>query len=157
MFFPWSIDAIRALNAAGFVVVVASNQSGVARGYFTEPFVQLVHRAMDAHLAAGRARIDAYYYCPHHPDGEAAEYRLQCECRKPGGGLVDRAARELGLDAAQSFVVGDTWRDIGLARTVGARGILVRTGAGAANESRPPDGLGPTPSSTTSRRPPAGF
>jgi D-glycero-D-manno-heptose 1,7-bisphosphate phosphatase len=139
--FPWSIDAIRALNAAGFVVVVTTNQSGVARKYFTEAFVQEVHRALDERLAAGRARIDAYYYCPHHPEGEAVEYRRQCDCRKPAGGLVERAARDLGLDPSRSFVVGDTWSDVALARTVGARGILVRTGVGAAQEARPKDGL----------------
>src|SRR5262249_20032041 len=137
--FPWSIDAIRALNAAGLAVVVTTNQSGVARRYFTEAFVQEVHRALDERLAAGGARIDAYYYCPHHPEGAVAEYRLQGEGRKAAGGLGARAARDLGLDPGQSFVVGDSWRDVGLARTVGARGILVRTGAGAAEEQRRPD------------------
>ena len=139
--FPWSADAIRALNRAGFAVVVVTNQSGVARKYFTEAFVAETHRALGERLAAGGAHIDAYYYCPHHPDGAFAEYRRQCDCRKPARGLVDRAARELGLDAARSFVVGDTWRDVGLARAVGARAILVRTGAGAVEEMRPPEGL----------------
>jgi D-glycero-D-manno-heptose 1,7-bisphosphate phosphatase len=139
--FPWSADAIRALNRAGFAVVVVTNQSGVARRYFTDAFVEETHRALDQRLAAGGARVDAYYYCPHHPDGTVAEYRRQCDCRKPARGLVDRAARELGLDATRSFVVGDTWRDVGLARAVGAQGILVRTGAGAVEETRPPDGL----------------
>jgi D-glycero-D-manno-heptose 1,7-bisphosphate phosphatase len=139
--FPWSIDAIRALNRAGFPVVVVTNQSGVARRYFTEAFVEETHRVLDLQMAGGGARIDAYYYCPHHPDGKGAEYRCQCECRKPARGLVDRAASDLGLDPGRSCVVGDTWRDIGLARAVGARGILVRTGAGAVEESRPPEGL----------------
>jgi D-glycero-D-manno-heptose 1,7-bisphosphate phosphatase len=134
--FPWSIDAIRALNRARLVVVVVTNQSGVAREYFTEAFVEETHRALDQRLAAGGARIDAYYYCPHHPDGKLAEYQRQCECRKPARGLVDRAARELGLDATRSFVVGDTRRDIGLARAVGARAVLVRTGGGAVEETR---------------------
>jgi D-glycero-D-manno-heptose 1,7-bisphosphate phosphatase len=136
--FPWSVDAIRALNAAGLAVVVTTNQSGVARNYFTEAFVRDVHRALDARLAAGGARIDAYYYCPHHPDGAAAAYRRSCDCRKPAGGMVADAARDLGVDPARSFVVGDSWHDVGLARTVGARGILVRTGSGAAHERRPP-------------------
>jgi D-glycero-D-manno-heptose 1,7-bisphosphate phosphatase len=139
--FPWSIDAIRALNRAGFAVVVVTNQSGVARRYFTEAFVEETHRALDERLAGGGARIDAYYYCPHHPDGAVTEYRRQCDCRKPASGLVDRAARELGLDVERSFVVGDTWRDVGLARAVGAGAILVRTGAGAVEERRAPDGL----------------
>ena len=139
--FPWSIDAIRALKRAGFVVVVVTNQSGVARRYFTEAFVQETHRALEQRLAGGGVRIDAYYYCPHHPDGKGDEYRRQCDCRKPAPGLVDRAARDLALDVKRSFVVGDTWRDVGLARAVGAAAVLVRTGAGAIEERRPPPGV----------------
>jgi D-glycero-D-manno-heptose 1,7-bisphosphate phosphatase len=141
VWFPWSIDAIRALNQAGLAVVLATNQSGVARRYFTEDFVRRVHRALDERLAAGGARIDAYYYCPHHPEGAVEEYRLQCDCRKPAGGLATQAARDLDLDLPRSYVVGDTWRDVGLARSVGARGLLVRTGRGAVEETRPNDGL----------------
>src|SRR5207253_1313605 len=87
--FPWSIDAIRALNRAGFVIVVVTNQSGIARKYFPEAFIEATHRALDERLAAGGARIDAYYYCPHHPDGKLAEYSRPCDCRKPARGLVD--------------------------------------------------------------------
>jgi D-glycero-D-manno-heptose 1,7-bisphosphate phosphatase len=134
--YPWSIDAIRALNAAGLAVVVTTNQSGVARGYFSEDTVVELHRALDRRLAEGQARIDAYYYCPHHPDGKVPDYRRECDCRKPAAGLVRRAAQELGLDPARSFVVGDRWRDIALARAVGARGLLVRTGAGADDAQR---------------------
>jgi D-glycero-D-manno-heptose 1,7-bisphosphate phosphatase len=140
-FYPWTVDAIRMLNRAGFPVVVVTNQSGIARGLFSEAFVGEAHRAIEARLAAGGARVDAYYYCPHHPAGRVVEFARACDCRKPGRGMIDRATRDLGLDPARSFVVGDTWLDIGLARAVGARGILVRTGAGAANERRPPDGI----------------
>jgi D-glycero-D-manno-heptose 1,7-bisphosphate phosphatase len=139
--FPWTVDAIRALNRAGFIVVVITNQSGVARGFFTEAFVEETHRDLSARLAAGGARIDAYYYCPHHPDGTVAAYRRHCDCRKPASGLVDRAVRELDLDPARSFVVGDKWLDVGLARAAGARGILVRTGTGAVEEARPMPGV----------------
>ncbi len=128
--FPWTIDAIRALNRAELAVVVITNQSGIARGFFTEAFVDEVHREMSARLAVGGARIDAYYYCPHHPDGRVTEYARSCDCRKPGRGLVDRAARDLNLDPARSFVVGDKWSDIELAHAAGARGVLVRTGHG---------------------------
>jgi D-glycero-D-manno-heptose 1,7-bisphosphate phosphatase len=138
-FFPWTVDAIRALNRAGLPVVVITNQSGIARGFLTEAFVEDTHRLISATLEAGRARVDAYYYCPHHPDGKVAAYARRCDCRKPARGLVDRAARDLGLDPARSFVVGDTWLDVGLAGAIGARGILVRTGAGAAREARAPE------------------
>lgn len=141
--FPWTVDAIRALNRAGWPVIVITNQSGIARGYLTESVLDELHRALTARLAAGGARVDAYYYCPHHPDGTVPEYAQRCECRKPGRGLVDRAARDLGLDPARSFVIGDKWLDVGLARAVGARAILVRTGYGAAEEARPQPGLAP--------------
>ena len=92
-------------------------------------------------ISGGGARLDAYYYCPHHPDGTIAEYAKTCACRKPGRGLVDRAASDLGIDPARSFTVGDRWVDIGLARAIGGRGVLLRTGYGRTEETRPPDGL----------------
>jgi D-glycero-D-manno-heptose 1,7-bisphosphate phosphatase len=140
-FFPWTVDTIRALNRAGLAMVVVTNQSGIARGMFPEAFVEETHRYLTAHLEAGGARVDAYYYCPHHPRGTVDPYSRRCDCRKPGRGLVDRAARDLGLDPERSFVVGDTWLDVQLGRAVGARAILVRTGMGAVEERRPPSGV----------------
>ena len=142
-FYPWTADAIRALKHAGLTVVVVTNQSGIARGFFTEAFVRETHRAMDAYLSAGGAHVDAYYYCPHHTDGRVAAYTRACACRKPGRGMIDQAARDLGLDPGRSFVVGDTWRDVQLGHAVGARTLLVRTGNGAAEEMRPPQGVAP--------------
>jgi D-glycero-D-manno-heptose 1,7-bisphosphate phosphatase len=139
--FPWSVAAIRALNDAHIPIVLITNQSGVARGFFTEAVVDNVHRHIGNLLAAGGAHLDAYYYCPHHRDGKIAEYAIACDCRKPGRGLVDRAARDLGVDVGQSFTVGDRWLDVALARNIGGRGILVRTGYGADEENRRPDGL----------------
>jgi D-glycero-D-manno-heptose 1,7-bisphosphate phosphatase len=140
-FYPWTIDAVRALNRAGLHVVMVTNQSGVARGFFSEATVEEIHRHMASMLEGGGARIDAYYYCPHHPDGKVQAYAQRCECRKPGRGLVDRAQRELGIDPSRSFVVGDRWLDVALARTVGAQGVLVRTGYGRSEEARPLEGL----------------
>jgi D-glycero-D-manno-heptose 1,7-bisphosphate phosphatase len=140
-FYPYTIDAIRAFNRAGLAVVMISNQSGVARGFFTETIVDHVHARMAAMLAEGGARIDAYYYCPHHPDGKVAGYARPCDCRKPGRGLVDRAVREFDVDPARSFVVGDRWLDVALARAVGASGVLVRTGYGMSVEQQRPDDL----------------
>ena len=135
--YPWSIDAVRLLNRAGLRVIVATNQSGIARGFFTAATVDSVHEHISALLAEGGARIDAYYYCPHHPQGHVDGYTHVCDCRKPARGLVDRAARELGVDPLRSFVVGDRWLDVRLARAVGARGVLVRTGYGRAEEAKP--------------------
>jgi len=139
--YPWTVDAIRALNRAGLRTVMVTNQSGVARGFFTEAVVMRVHERIAQLLAAGGAHLDAYYYCPHHPDGKVPEYATACECRKPGRALVDRAVAEFGIDPAASYAVGDRWFDVSLARTVGATGILVRTGYGADEEHRPPAGV----------------
>ena len=135
--YPWTVAAVRSLNRAGFRVVLVTNQSGVARGFFDELAVADVHRHIAGVLEAGGAFLDAYYYCPHHPDGRIVQYAQTCECRKPAQGLVTRAVAELGIDPRQSFVVGDRWRDVALGRGVGARSVLVRTGAGAREESQP--------------------
>jgi D-glycero-D-manno-heptose 1,7-bisphosphate phosphatase len=139
--YPFATDSIRALNRAGIRVVIVTNQSGVARGFFGDNVVRDVHAHVARLLARGGAHIDAYYHCPHHPDGRVAQYAVRCECRKPGRGLVDRAVAEFGIDPAQSYAVGDRWLDIGLARAFGGRGVLVRTGYGAGEERRAPDGL----------------
>ena len=139
--YPFATDAIRALNRAGIPLVLVTNQSGIARGFFDAAVVEAVHQHIADLLARGGAHIDAYYYCPHHPDGRVEEYSVRCECRKPGRALVDRAARELGIDPSTSFTVGDRWVDVGLARTIGGRGVLVRSGYGAIEERRPPAGM----------------
>jgi D-glycero-D-manno-heptose 1,7-bisphosphate phosphatase len=141
--FPWSVDAVRVLNQAGFLVVLVTNQAGVAQGYYDEAFVVDTHRRLVDRLAAGGAAIDACYYCPHHPEATVERYRIRCECRKPGPGLIRAAQAELGIDLARSFVVGDRWRDIGAAQAAGVPGVLVRTGHGVAEERRPPDHVRP--------------
>ena len=139
--YPYSADAIRALNRAGLRIVMVTNQSGVARGFFTEAVVHAVHAHIEGLLAGAGAHIDAYYYCPHHPDGKVPGYAQACDCRKPGRALVDRAVREFGVDPARSFVVGDRWVDVALAHTIGAGAILVRTGYGMSEELKPPANL----------------
>jgi len=139
--FPWSIDAIRAFNRAGWRVVIVTNQSGVARGFLTIDVVEQVHRHLDDLLHEGGAVIDAYYYCPHHPDGKVPELTRKCDCRKPGLGLIDRAVQEFGIDPKQSFAVGDRWLDVEFGHAMGGRGILVRTGYGAREEQLPQAGV----------------
>ncbi len=138
--YPWSVDAVRLLNRAGLEVVVVTNQAGVARGFFDERFVLEVQREIDARVSASGGRIAGWYYCPHHPDAPLPQYRQQCECRKPRPGMIRQAEADLGIDPTRSYVVGDRWLDVQLARNVGARGILVRTGYGATEEREPPDG-----------------
>ena len=120
---PASAPAIARLNQAGLLVVVATNQSGVARGYFPASLIQEVHALMSQQLAAQGAHLDAIYVCQHGPEAG-------CDCRKPKPGLLLQAARDLDIDLRQSYVVGDRFNDIQLAANVGARGILVLTGYG---------------------------
>ena len=127
---PGAAQAIRRLNEAGLIVVVMTNQSGVARGYYPESLVETVHRKMEAELAQGGARLDGVYYCPHHPQAEIPEYKQDCPCRKPKPGMILQAAADLGLDPARSFVVGDQLKDIETGRAVNARTVLVKTGYG---------------------------
>jgi D-glycero-D-manno-heptose 1,7-bisphosphate phosphatase len=120
--------AIRRLNEAGLKVVLVTNQSGVARGYFPESMVHEAHERLDRMLREEGARIDAVYYCPHHPTAGHSSYTIECDCRKPGTGLIDRATRDLDIDVKNSFVVGDKWSDVELGQRAGARSILVQSG-----------------------------
>ena len=127
---PRSAEAIRLANAARFQTVVVTNQAGVARGYFDESLVHDVHDAVRAMLAERGARLDAIYYCPHHPEVGAEAYRRDCDCRKPKPGLLLRARDEMGIDLASSYMVGDSVRDLGAGRAAGATTVLVLTGYG---------------------------
>src|SRR6185295_7885734 len=94
VFYPYSVDAVRVLNRSGFAVVIVTNQAGIARGIVDEAFVGEAHRHISARLEGGGARVDAYYYCPHHPDGLDAALRLRCDCRKPQPGMLKQAAAD---------------------------------------------------------------
>ena len=119
--FPGSVEAVARLKRAGACVVLTTNQSGVARGFFTTAELEAIHARLRVLLEVGGASLDAIYYCPHHPDDG-------CSCRKPETGLVDRAVSDLGLDPSRAYVVGDQNRDVELARRIGARSVLVTTG-----------------------------
>lgn len=122
--------AIAKLNAAGVTVVVVSNQSGVARGYFPEELVYEVHLKMESLLDMDHAKLDGVYFCPHHPDAELEEYRQACDCRKPAMGLIKQAADELGIDLSRSYIVGDRVSDIKTGRKAKLGSVLVLTGYG---------------------------
>ena len=127
---PGVAEAIRRLNEADIPVVVVTNQSGLARGYFPEELLVAVHEKMERLLAEQGAHVDGIYICPHHPEAKNEKYRLACNCRKPGTGLLVRAAEEKDLDLARSFVVGDRWSDLKSAVACGATPVLVLTGYG---------------------------
>jgi D-glycero-D-manno-heptose 1,7-bisphosphate phosphatase len=127
---PRSAAAVRRLNEAGIAAVMATNQAGIARGYFSAEVMDTVHRVLVERLADAGARLDGLYVCPHHPTEGVPPFRADCDCRKPKPGLLLRAARELDLDLARSSVVGDKASDLTVAGRVGARSILVLTGYG---------------------------
>ena len=127
---PKSADAIRLLNENGFIVIVASNQAGIAYGYYGEEDALLFHQAMKENLAKEGAHIDAIYYCPHHPEAKIEKYRVNCNCRKPKPGMLTRAEKELNINLKQSFIIGDKLSDIEAGKRAGCKTIMVRTGYG---------------------------
>lgn len=135
--YPFTRTAIRALNRAGIPVFMVTNQSGIARGFFDEAMLGRIHARLADMLAEGGAHLDAYYFCPHHPDGKLDVYRGPCGCRKPAGGMIERAVSEFGIDPTRSFTVGDRWLDVQLGQRVGGRGILVKTGYGSIEAANP--------------------
>ncbi|MCX5789061.1 MAG: HAD family hydrolase [Elusimicrobia bacterium] len=133
--FPGAAQAVKRLREAGGLVIVVTNQPAVARGLIDEPTLARIHERLKALFAEKGAPLDALYYCPHHPETHHPEasdprYRRECECRKPGTGMLRRAADEFGIDIARSFMVGDSTRDVMTARNAGCMGVLVKTGEG---------------------------
>jgi D-glycero-D-manno-heptose 1,7-bisphosphate phosphatase len=116
-------EAVRLLNEAGYYVLVITNQSGIARGYYDETAVQSFHAHMQDDLAAHGAHIDAFYYCPHHPEGIIKQFAVHCRCRKPGPGMLEQAAREWPIDTGASFLIGDRDDDLAAATAFKIRGI----------------------------------
>ncbi len=125
---PGAVEAIKLAREAGFMVVVVTNQSGVARGYFTEEEVKNFNAHLNRVLGQRGARIDAFYYCPHHPEAPIPTYRKACLCRKPQPGLILQAARELDIDLSQSWTIGDSPRDVEAGRRAGCKTILLEKG-----------------------------
>jgi D-glycero-D-manno-heptose 1,7-bisphosphate phosphatase len=127
---PGSAAAISAINRSGMLAILATNQSGVARGLFPEQAVRNAHMRLGRMLSKQGTWLDALYYCPHHPLEGRPPYRLRCLCRKPRPGMLLRAATEHRLDLANCYMVGDSRKDIALAHAVGATPVLVLTGYG---------------------------
>lgn len=127
-FVPGAVDAMRRLKKAGYALVVVTNQSGIARGYYSEAQYQALTAAMQQALANAGAAVDAVYHCPHHPKGKVAELAIDCDCRKPAPGMILRAAKELNLSLADSILVGDKPSDIEAARAAGVgRAYIVQS------------------------------
>jgi D-glycero-D-manno-heptose 1,7-bisphosphate phosphatase len=127
---PTAAAAVRLLNEAGYYVIVVTNQSGVARGLYPEAAVKLFNAHLQDALLADGARIDAFYYCPHHPDGTIKELAIRCHCRKPQPGLLEQAARDWPIDLGRSFLIGDKDRDLAAAQAFHIRGVKFDAKAG---------------------------
>lgn len=128
---PGAAEAIMRLNQAQYLVVVVSNQSGVARGMYSEKEVQAVNDRMCTLLAKNGATVNAVYYCPHHPNGTVSQYTYECKCRKPQIGMAEQAEQEWDIDLTQSYMIGDKLVDIQFGQAFGARqSFLVQTGHG---------------------------
>jgi D-glycero-D-manno-heptose 1,7-bisphosphate phosphatase len=127
---PAAFEAIRLININAMKTVVISNQAGVARGLFSEEFVNITNEYLQTALRGKNAIIDKFYYCPHHPTEGIGQYRQKCNCRKPASGMLLRAAEEMNIDLEQSYIIGDRYNDIEAGKKVGVKGVLVKTGFG---------------------------
>jgi D-glycero-D-manno-heptose 1,7-bisphosphate phosphatase len=128
--FPYTAEAIKLLNDEGWLAIVITNQAGVARGYFSESMIKTVHDNLLREVGGKGARVDAIYYCAHHPSVGEPPYRQDCDCRKPKPGLVNRACKDLDIELEQSWMVGDRYGDVELAHNAGIRSAFVLSGYG---------------------------
>lgn len=122
--------AIKMLNDAGILAIVATNQAGVARGYFVEDMIGKVHEKLKNELARAGAHLDAIYYCPHHPSAGKPPYRTDCDCRKPRPGMILKAKDEFDIDLKRSYMIGDKISDVEFGQKLGLKSVMVMTGYG---------------------------
>jgi len=132
--FKGTAQGIRALNRLGYKVIIITNQPVIARGIIGPKEVDRIHAVLIDRLAKRGAKIDAVYYCPHHPQANVKKYRMVCKCRKPNPGMIMQAVREHGIDLKKSFFVGDSTRDVLAAKRAKVRMVLVGTGHGGHDE-----------------------
>ncbi|MBI2228314.1 MAG: HAD family hydrolase [Deltaproteobacteria bacterium] len=132
---PRVVESIRLLRGQGFLLVVVTNQSAVARGRLTEEDLGRIHGALNARLAQDGAHLDGIYYCPHHPTEGVGPYHVECDCRKPNTGMIVKAIADLGLDPSSSYVVGDKTSDMDLAERIGAKGVRIAREFAAGGDS----------------------
>lgn len=122
-------EALAYLAGLGYKIIIVTNQSGIARGYYTVADMEKLHAYMIREIEAAGGRVDRIYYCPHHKEGKVREYAIDCQCRKPKPGMVLRALEEFDLDVSKSFLIGDSVRDIEAAESAGIKGFLFKGGS----------------------------
>ena len=128
--FPFSIEAVKAINNRGYLAIVVTNQSSVARGICTEEQIGIIHDRMKRYFQKYQANIEKFYYCPYHRNGVIDRYRKDADCRKPSPGMILHAAKEFNIDLSKSFMIGDSTIDIEAGHRAGCKTVLVRTGGG---------------------------
>jgi D-glycero-D-manno-heptose 1,7-bisphosphate phosphatase len=122
---PGVIEGLKDLQRLGYLRLVITNQSGIGRGFYTEDDVKVLHQSFNDELKKNGTSIDAFYYCPHHPQATIEQYRQNCTCRKPGTALVEEAARDYNVDLVKSYFIGDKESDIECALAAGIRPIQI--------------------------------
>lgn len=121
-------DGLSKLQNSGFLLVIITNQSGVARGFFEEKELEAVRLKIETLLSVAQIDLSGFYFCPHHPDGIISEYAINCKCRKPSNGLFVKAAKELSIDLSQSWMIGDILNDVEAGNKAGCKSILLNNG-----------------------------
>lgn len=117
-------EAVKYAREKGYLVIVVTNQSGIARGYFTENDVNALHKFINDELRKINTEIDAFYYCPHHTNASVAKYKMECDCRKPKSGMLFQAAKDFDIDLSKSWIFGDKERDILAGKGAGVQGHI---------------------------------
>ena len=128
--FDFTAAALKIFQELGFRLIVITNQSGVARGYFDEQLVSEVHHLLKSKLREQQVELDDIFYCPHHPKEGIGKYKLDCPCRKPKTGMIEKAKTKWDLDLTHSLLIGDRYKDIEMAHAAGLMGVMVLTGYG---------------------------
>ncbi len=136
MIYPWTAEAIRLINESGAKAIIITNQSGIARGFYSEETLVEIHDRLKEELGREGAFLDGIYYCPHHPRIGDRRYRIVCECRKPAMGLLNQAVADHKIEIDRSWVIGDKASDIRMAAQAGVRAALVLTGYGSETIAR---------------------
>lgn len=128
--FPFVAESIRIFKEKGYFVIVVTNQSGVARGYFTEDLVKAIHKKLKTQLKEFGTGVDAIYYCPHHPKEGYGKYVKDCRCRKPKPGMIEQAMRDFDINLNKSFMIGDRFKDMIFGKKMNLKTGFVKTGYG---------------------------
>ncbi len=134
---PDSAKAISLLNQKGLPVIVVTNQAGIAYGMYTEDDLHKFQKVLNEKLEKFGAKINAFYYCPHHAEKGKGKYQINCACRKPKTGMFEQAAKNLNIALKRSFVIGDKWSDVIPGQTLGCKTIMLKTGHGQKEAKKP--------------------